>query len=75
MVQEIKAHASNRREKEQLNAERRECPRLRRFALCQLGLSSTIIDFRDFSVVRVGHEFAKLEDTFKRRFRITLRHL
>ena len=41
----------------------------------ELGLSSTIIDFRDFSVVRVGHEFAKLEDTFKRRFGISLRHL
>jgi hypothetical protein len=39
----------------------------------ELGLSSTIIDFRDFSVVRVGHEFAKLEETFKRRFGIALR--
>ena len=37
-----------------------------------LGLSSTIIDFRDFSVVRVGHEFAKLEEAFKCRFGITL---
>jgi tRNA A37 threonylcarbamoyladenosine synthetase subunit TsaC/SUA5/YrdC len=40
-----------------------------------LGLSSTIIDFRDFSVVRVGHEFARLEETFKRRFGISLRRL
>lgn len=37
-----------------------------------LGLSSTIIDFQDFSVVRVGHEFARLEDTFKSRFNISL---
>lgn len=40
-----------------------------------LGLSSTIIDFRDFSVVRVGHEFARLEETFKRRFGISLRRV
>ncbi len=40
-----------------------------------LGLSSTIIDFRDFSVVRVGHEFARLEETFKRRFGVSLRRL
>jgi tRNA A37 threonylcarbamoyladenosine synthetase subunit TsaC/SUA5/YrdC len=39
----------------------------------ELGLSSTIIDFRDFSVVRVGHEYARLEETFKRRFGIALR--
>ena len=37
-----------------------------------LGLSSTIIDFRDFSVVRVGHEFAKLKEVFGRRFGIAL---
>jgi tRNA A37 threonylcarbamoyladenosine synthetase subunit TsaC/SUA5/YrdC len=37
-----------------------------------LGLSSTIIDFRDFSVVRVGHEFARLTEAFQRRFGIVL---
>ena len=38
-----------------------------------LGLSSTIIDFRDFSVVRVGHCFAELEKVMRARFGITLR--
>ena len=38
-----------------------------------LGLSSTIIDFRDFSVVRLGHQFAVLEAAFRRRFGIMLR--
>lgn len=38
-----------------------------------LGLSSTIIDFRDFSVVRLGHQFAALEAAFRRRFGIMLR--
>jgi hypothetical protein len=38
-----------------------------------LGLSSTIIDFRYFSVVRIGHEFAALEEAFRRRFGIALR--
>jgi tRNA A37 threonylcarbamoyladenosine synthetase subunit TsaC/SUA5/YrdC len=38
-----------------------------------LRLSSTIIDFRDFSVVRVGHEFQALEAAFRRRFGIMLR--
>ena len=38
-----------------------------------LGLSSTIIDFHDFSVVRIGHEFAALEEAFRRRFGIALR--
>lgn len=38
-----------------------------------LGLSSTIIDFQDFSVVRVGHEFARLQEAFRRRFDIALR--
>ena len=37
------------------------------------GLSSTIIDFSDFSTVRVGHRFGDLQDAFKRRFGISLR--
>jgi tRNA A37 threonylcarbamoyladenosine synthetase subunit TsaC/SUA5/YrdC len=37
------------------------------------GLSSTIIDFRDFTVVRHGHEFEKLRETFRRRFGIALK--
>ena len=36
------------------------------------GLSSTIIDFSDFSVVRIGHQFAQLAGAFKRRFAIEL---
>lgn len=36
------------------------------------GLSSTIIDFSDFSVVRVGHQFARLKEAFARRFGVTL---
>jgi tRNA A37 threonylcarbamoyladenosine synthetase subunit TsaC/SUA5/YrdC len=38
----------------------------------QDGLSSTIIDFTDFSVVRVGHCFAQLSRAFATRFGITL---
>jgi len=37
------------------------------------GLSSTIIDFRDFRVVRHGHEYAKLEEALLRRFGIALK--
>lgn len=37
-----------------------------------LGRSSTIIDFRDFTVIRVGVCFDRLEDAFARRFRVTL---
>jgi tRNA A37 threonylcarbamoyladenosine synthetase subunit TsaC/SUA5/YrdC len=37
------------------------------------GLSSTIIDFSDFSVVRVGHQFARLKEAFARRFSIDLK--
>jgi tRNA A37 threonylcarbamoyladenosine synthetase subunit TsaC/SUA5/YrdC len=37
------------------------------------GLSSTIIDFNDFSVVRVGHRFAQLKDAFAVRFGVTLK--
>lgn len=44
---------------------------LSRFATPE-GLSSTIIDFRDFSVVRVGHLFAQLDAAFRRRFGIAL---
>lgn len=38
-----------------------------------LGRSSTIIDFRDFSVIRVGVCFDRLETAFARRFDVTLR--
>ena len=38
-----------------------------------LGLSSTIIDLGDFSVVRVGHRFDELVAALERRFGITLR--
>ena len=38
------------------------------------GLSSTIIDFTDFSVVRVGHCFERLKAAFKQRFDVTLKH-
>jgi tRNA A37 threonylcarbamoyladenosine synthetase subunit TsaC/SUA5/YrdC len=37
------------------------------------GLSSTIIDFRDFSVVRVGHCFERLKSAFKARFGVALK--
>jgi tRNA A37 threonylcarbamoyladenosine synthetase subunit TsaC/SUA5/YrdC len=37
------------------------------------GLASTIIDFADFSVIRVGHCFERLQSAFARRFGITLR--
>lgn len=37
------------------------------------GLSSTIIDFGDFSVVRVGHQFDRLQEAMKRRFGIDLK--
>jgi tRNA A37 threonylcarbamoyladenosine synthetase subunit TsaC/SUA5/YrdC len=37
------------------------------------GLSSTIIDFTDFSVVRVGHCFERLKSAFATRFGITLK--
>lgn len=38
-----------------------------------LGLSSTIIDFRDFSTVRIGHRYDELKGALARRFAITLR--
>ena len=37
------------------------------------GLSSTIVDFRDFSVVRIGHQFPRLGEAFRRRFGIDLK--
>jgi tRNA A37 threonylcarbamoyladenosine synthetase subunit TsaC/SUA5/YrdC len=37
------------------------------------GRSSTIVDFRDWSVLRVGVCFEQLEDAFRRRFAVTLR--
>ena len=37
------------------------------------GLSSTIIDFTNFSVVRVGHCFERLERAFAMRFGVTLK--
>jgi tRNA A37 threonylcarbamoyladenosine synthetase subunit TsaC/SUA5/YrdC len=37
------------------------------------GLSSTIIDFGDFSVVRVGHCFERLERAFATRFGVALK--
>jgi tRNA A37 threonylcarbamoyladenosine synthetase subunit TsaC/SUA5/YrdC len=37
------------------------------------GLSSTIIDFSDFSVIRVGHCFDQLNRAFATRFGVTLR--
>ena len=37
-----------------------------------LGLSSTIIDMRDLSVVRVGHRYEDLAAAFRRRFGVTL---
>jgi tRNA A37 threonylcarbamoyladenosine synthetase subunit TsaC/SUA5/YrdC len=38
------------------------------------GLSSTIIDFKDFSVIRVGHCFEQLKKTFAVRFGVTLKN-
>lgn len=37
------------------------------------GLSSTIIDLADFSVVRVGHRFDEIEAAMQRRFQVALR--
>jgi tRNA A37 threonylcarbamoyladenosine synthetase subunit TsaC/SUA5/YrdC len=37
------------------------------------GLASTIIDFRDFTVVRVGHCFERLKRVFSDRFGVTLK--
>ena len=37
------------------------------------GVSSTIIDFRDFTVVRYGCCFDRIEEIFKERFSIQLR--
>jgi hypothetical protein len=37
------------------------------------GLASTIIDFVDFSVIRVGHCFDSLKQAFVTRFGITLK--
>lgn len=37
------------------------------------GLSSTIIDMRDFKVVRAGHFFDEISAAFKRRFGVTLK--
>jgi tRNA A37 threonylcarbamoyladenosine synthetase subunit TsaC/SUA5/YrdC len=39
----------------------------------QDGLSSTIIDFTDFSVIRVGHCFDQLKNAFAARFGVTLK--
>jgi tRNA A37 threonylcarbamoyladenosine synthetase subunit TsaC/SUA5/YrdC len=38
------------------------------------GLSSTIIDFTDFSVIRVGHRFDQLKNAFASRFGVTLKN-
>ncbi len=38
------------------------------------GLSSTIIDFTDFSVIRVGHCFDQLKNAFATRFGVTLKN-
>ena len=38
------------------------------------GLSSTIIDFADFSVIRVGHCFDRLKNAFATRFGVTLKN-
>jgi tRNA A37 threonylcarbamoyladenosine synthetase subunit TsaC/SUA5/YrdC len=38
------------------------------------GLSSTIIDFKDFSVIRVGHCFEQLKKAFATRFGATLKN-
>ena len=37
------------------------------------GRSSTIIDFRDFSVIRVGVQYQRLAGAFKDRFDVTLK--
>ena len=37
------------------------------------GLSSTIIDFTDFSVIRIGHCFDRLKNAFATRFGVTLK--
>jgi hypothetical protein len=37
------------------------------------GHSSTIVDFADFSVLRVGVVFDRLQDAFKRRFDVDLK--
>jgi tRNA A37 threonylcarbamoyladenosine synthetase subunit TsaC/SUA5/YrdC len=37
------------------------------------GLSSTIIDFADFSVIRVGHCFERLKSAFATRFDVMLK--
>ena len=37
------------------------------------GLSSTIIDFSDFTVVRIGHRFERLAQAFASRFGVTLK--
>jgi hypothetical protein len=37
------------------------------------GLSSTIIDFEDFSAIRVGHCFERLKNAFATRFGVTLK--
>jgi tRNA A37 threonylcarbamoyladenosine synthetase subunit TsaC/SUA5/YrdC len=37
------------------------------------GRSSTIVDFRDWTVVRVGVCFERLEEAFRRRFAVTLK--
>jgi len=39
-----------------------------------LGLSSTIIDLRDFSVVRMGHRYEEIAAALLRRFGITLKN-
>jgi len=38
------------------------------------GLSSTIVDFEDFSVIRVGHCFERLKNAFATRFGVTLKN-
>jgi tRNA A37 threonylcarbamoyladenosine synthetase subunit TsaC/SUA5/YrdC len=38
------------------------------------GLSSTIIDFTDFSVIRVGHCFDQLKNAFATRFGVTIKN-
>jgi hypothetical protein len=37
------------------------------------GRSSTIIDFRDFSVIRIGVQFDRLEQVFLSRFGVKLK--
>ena len=41
--------------------------------LTNQGRSSTIIDFRDFSVIRVGVQYQRLAGAFKGRFGVTLK--